>query len=694
MAQLIVEFLCEEIPARMQKRASVEFERLFLEGATKCGFKNLSLKSFVTPRRLSLVVDGLPHQSDMVEEERRGPRVDAPSQAIDGFLKSTGLLLEQLETRDTGKGVFYFASIKTPSRATTDFLPQIIRDVLDQFSWPKDMRWGAKTRRWVRPLRHVLCVFDGKPVVFDVMDVGVTSNKTCGHRFLKPDWFEITSFDDYEKKLHDHFVVLDQQKRRLKIQEQITTLAQSKNCQVMHDADLLDEVCGLVEWPCSLMGSIDDHFMVLPRDVLITVMRHHQRYFALVDAKNNMQPFFILTSNVESSDNGKTIVAGNERVLRARFNDAMFFFKQDLNVGLDHYSKTLNRLIFHKDLGTFADKVERIAHIAKACGLMLQWDTSHVDQASPLIKGDLMSQTVGEFAELQGKMGHLYALKAGFSPEIALACEEHYKPLGASDNVPTKPLSALLSIADKIDTLSGLFALSQKPTGSKDPYALRRSALAILRIVLESDFKETFKTFSLRQLIDISLQSYVTHLKLDDAKKASVVAEIFDFFQERFRVFMRDQLNVSYDVVDAVLSDANDLNFVQEKERALRLNEFLNQDSGKALLQGFKRAQNILKSADVSLQGVVDVSLFKFEQEHTLHKQFQKLIDQKHDLSNLQGFDSALNHLSDLQAPINAYFEHVRVQDDDENVRKNRLVMLQEIVTYFSSMANFAKIES
>ncbi|MCW8970999.1 MAG: glycine--tRNA ligase subunit beta, partial [Rhodospirillales bacterium] len=476
MAELLIELFSEEIPARMQGRATDDLKRLVCEGLKGAGLEFTKAESYVTPRRLVLVIDGLPEASPDISEERRGPRADAPEKALQGFLGSTGLTLDQCEKRDTGKGEFWFAVIEKKGAKTAEILPGLLEKAFADLPWPKSMRWGSNDLRWVRPLHSILCLFGGAvvPLTFGPITSG---DATRGHRFMAPGSFAVKDFADYRDRLRKAFVIIDPAERRTIIAEGAAKLAKAEGLTVREDEGLLNEVAGLVEWPVPLMGRIDDAFMAVPSEVLVTSMRAHQKYFSCLDANGKLASRFIVIANREGEGGNDAIVAGNERVLRARLSDARFFWDQDHKQPLEALAPRLADMVFHAKLGTTSDKVTRIGALAQAlCAFIPGADKAKAARAAELCKADLVSGMVGEFPEVQGIMGRYYALDGGEDANVANAIAEHYAPQGPNDDCPTAPVSVALALADKIDTLVGFWTIDEKPTGSKDPFALRRAA--------------------------------------------------------------------------------------------------------------------------------------------------------------------------------------------------------------------------
>ncbi|HBM88591.1 MAG TPA: glycine--tRNA ligase subunit beta, partial [Rhodobiaceae bacterium] len=489
MADLLLELFSEEIPARMQKRASEDLQKLVTDALAKEEVFGEGARAFATPRRLTLAISGLPVRQQDRKEERKGPRVGAPEKAMEGFLKSTGLTLEQCETREDKKGEYYVAVIEKTGRGTDELIAEIVPEMVRNFPWPKSMRWGSGSLRWVRPLHSIVCTLDGEVVPFEIDGIQ-SGDVTYGHRFMGPDAIKVRTFDDYVEKLERQKVMLDPQARAAHILEDAKNLAHAQNLELIDDEALLHEVAGLVEWPTALMGAIDDEFMEIPQEVLTSTMRANQKYLALRDPKTgNFAPRFIVVSNIEPEDGGAAVINGNERVLRARFADARFLWDQDKKHSLEDFAKKLDQVVFHAKLGTVAEKAERISKLAGELASVTGADMAKAELAGRLCKADLVSGMVYEFPDLQGIMGQYYALADGLDADVADAIAQHYQPQGPSDDVPEGPVAQAVALADKLDTLVGFWGIDEKPTGSKDPFALRRAALGIIRVILDSDLR-------------------------------------------------------------------------------------------------------------------------------------------------------------------------------------------------------------
>ncbi|MEJ2518705.1 MAG: glycine--tRNA ligase subunit beta, partial [Methyloceanibacter sp.] len=568
MAELLLEFFSEEIPARMQARARADLARLLGDNLKDAGLDFEEIKTFATPRRITAVVEGLPKRSPDVSEERKGPRVGAPDKAIQGFLKSAGLKsVDEAETREDKKGSYYVAVIEKPGRDTADVIAEIVPEIVRTFPWPKAMRWGAGKLRWVRPLHSILCVLGGKVVDFDVDGIA-SGNTTRGHRFMAPKEFAVKDFADYAAKLRKAFVILDSDERADKILEAARASAGEHGFALVEDAGLLAENAGLTEWPVPLLGAFDEEFLSVPPEVLATSMKSHQKCFS-VSKGDDLANRFVLVANLAADDGGTSITQGNERVIAARLSDAKFFFDQDLKVSLETRVPQLKDITFHEKLGA-----RELAPIVGA-------DPDDAERAGILCKADLVSDMVGEFPELQGIMGRYYALDQNERPAVANAIADHYKPVGPMDDVPTEPVSIALALADKLDTLVGFWAIDEKPTGSKDPYALRRAALGVIRIVLENDVR-------LPLLMQIPAQ-----LPSDGASNEETARNLLDFFADRLKIYLRDQ-GARHDLVDAVFALGGD-DLLMIVRRVEALGRFLDTDDGTHLLAGTKRAANILR---------------------------------------------------------------------------------------------------
>jgi len=687
MAELLLELFSEEIPARMQARAAEDLTKLVTDGlkAADLGFDKV--EALVTPRRLTLIVDGLPEKQPDLREERRGPRADAPEKAINGFLAGNGVTLDQCEKRETPKGVFLFATVEQKGRAASEVIKDIIEDAMNKLPWPKSMRWADQKIRWVRQLDRILCLFDGKviPVTYGPVTAGDT---TRGHRFLAPAEFSVSNAAEYKEKLRAAKVMLDREERKQVILEGAKKLAASEGFALLEDNGLLEEVCGLVEWPVPVMGKVDDQFMDIPREVLETSMREHQKYFVVEDKAGKLAARFITVSNMITADNNAKIIAGNERVLRARLHDAKFFWDQDRKVTLQSRLPKLDNIVFHAKLGSLAERVLRLRGLAREVSAEIPGcDVKLADRAAEIGKADLVSQMVFEFTELQGLMGKYYAENDGEAPEVANAIAEHYAPAGPSDMCPTAPVSVALALAEKLDTLAGFFAIDEKPTGSKDPFALRRAALGVIRLVLENGLR-----LPLRRLFAFAVSQYPANIRRDEA-----VEDLLAFFADRLKVHLREQ-GVRHDLVSAVFALDGEDDLVRLLARVEALSDFVSGESGVNLMAGYKRASNILrieeKKDDTSYKADVSADLLSLEEERKL---YEALIDVRHKALPLlrdEDYAAAMTEFARLREPVDAFFEKVTVNSDNADERANRLKLLAQIRTALHDIADFSKIES
>jgi glycyl-tRNA synthetase beta chain len=695
MPDLLIELFSEEIPARMQTRAANDLKKLVTDGMVEAGLTYASAAAFSTPRRLTLTIDGTLAASPTTVEERKGPKADAPEKAIEGFLRVAGLTRDDLIERETPKGNILFAKITKPGRPAADIVAEVLENAIRNFPWPKSMRWGSGSLKWVRPLHSILAILvaeDGAQIV--PMDVdGITSGDTTeGHRFMAPGRFPVTSFEDYSSKLKRANVVLDATERSDAIWNDATNQAFALGLEVVEDKGLLAEVAGLVEWPVVLLGQIDDDFLGLPPEVLQTSMREHQKFFSVRNPKTGRIERFITVANRETADNGATILAGNQKVLSARLADAKFFWENDLRVAKSDMSvwlKSLENVTFHNKLGTQAELVNRMAALARELAPAVGADPDMAERAARLAKADLSSEMVYEFPELQGLMGRYYIEASGEDAAVAAAAEEHYAPLGPSDDVPTAPVSVAVSLAEKIDKLTGFWAIDEKPTGSKDPFALRRAALGTIRILLENDISG-----GLFEMIRPSVVMTVAALKLSG--DTAISTDLLAFIHDRLKVYLKDQ-GIRHDIIDACIAmDGNDdINLLVKRARAL--SETLKTEDGKNLIQGFKRANNILSQAETA-DGVeysygADVKFAETDEERAL---FAALDTNEPTITKAmaeQDFTTAMSAMASLRAPIDAFFDATQINADNDTVRRNRLNLLSRIRTICSSVADLTKID-
>jgi glycyl-tRNA synthetase beta chain len=697
---LLIELFSEEIPARMQNRAAQDLQKLVTNGLVEAGLTYASAAAFATPRRLTLTVEGMLSESPSLVEERKGPKADAPEQAIDGFLRGAGLTRDQLEERDTSKGKILFAMIKKPGRPAADIVAEVLEHAIRTFPWPKSMRWGAGSLKWVRPLHSIICLIsaeDGAEIVPMDVDGIKAGNVTYGHRFLAPDAITVTGFEDYEAKLKRAFVVLRADERAQAIWNDATNMAFAAGLDVVEDNGLLAEVAGLVEWPVVLMGPIAQDFLGLPAEVLQTSMREHQKFFSVHNAKTGRIERFITVANRTTADHGATILAGNEKVLSARLSDAKFFWENDLRIakskaGMAAWVKSLENVTFHNKLGTQAELIERMAVLARELAPMVRADADAAEQAARIAKADLSSEMVYEFPELQGLMGRYYAKAAGLPDAVAAAAQEHYAPLGPSDEVPTAPLSVAVALAEKIDKLTGFWAIDEKPTGSKDPFALRRAALGVIRILVENGLSIS--------LIDEALKpasAVLTTMKdVSQADEAARLKDLLAFFHDRLKVYLRDQ-GIRHDIIDACIAMPGNDDLTLLVKRAGALSETLKTDDGENLIQGFKRANNILSQAEeadgVEYSYGADVKFAQTDEERAL---FSALDDAEAKIAPAmaaQDFTDAMSAMAALRGPIDAFFTAVQVNSDNATVRRNRLNLLSRIRTVCSSVADLTRVD-
>ncbi|NIY77439.1 glycine--tRNA ligase subunit beta [Thalassospira sp. HF15] len=687
MAELLLELFSEEIPARMQARAAQDLSKLVTDGLKSADLAFDKVEALVTPRRLTLIVDGLPEKQPDLREERRGPRANAPEKAINGFLAGNGVTLDQCEKRETPKGVFLFAIVEQKGRAASDVIKDIIEEAMNKLPWPKSMRWADQKIRWVRQLDRILCLFDGKviPVSYGPVAAG---DSTRGHRFLAPAEFSVANAAEYKEKLRSAKVMLDREERKQVILEGAKKLAASEGFELLEDNGLLEEVCGLVEWPVPVMGKVDDEFMDIPREVLETSMREHQKYFVVENKDGKLAARFITVSNMITADNNAKIIAGNERVLRARLHDAKFFWDQDRKVTLQSRLPKLDNIVFHAKLGSLAERVLRLRGLAREVSAEIpDCDVKLADRAAEIGKADLVSQMVFEFTELQGLMGKYYAENDGEAPEVANAIAEHYAPAGPSDMCPTAPVSVALALAEKLDTLAGFFAIDEKPTGSKDPFALRRAALGIIRLVLENGLR-----LPLGRIFAFAVSQYPADIRRDGA-----VEDLLVFFADRLKVHLREQ-GVRHDLVSAVFALDGEDDLVRLLARVEALSDFVSGESGVNLMAGYKRASSILrieeKKDDMSYDADVSADLLSLEEERKL---YEALIDVRHKALPLlrdEDYAAAMTEFARLREPVDAFFEKVTVNSDNADERANRLKLLAQIRTALHDIADFSKIES
>jgi glycyl-tRNA synthetase beta chain len=765
MPDLLLELFSEEIPARMQRKAAADLQKLVTDALVAAGLTYEGAKAFATPRRLALTVHGLPPRSPDLKEETKGPPVGAPEAAIAGFLRKTGLAsIDKASVQtDRKKGDFYVAIVEKPGRTAEEVMAEAMPKIIRSFPWPKSMRWGEASARaralsWVRPLHSILCVFGPETSETSVVEFevdGIRSGRTTrGHRFLAPGEISVRRFDDYLSKLEQARVVLDADRRKQMILADARDRALAAGLELVEDEALLEEVAGLVEWPVVLMGSFDQAFLDIPPEVIRTTIRANQKCFVLrrpqearsaprvspeasprtssgaTGKQSELANRFILVANIEASDGGTAIVAGNERVIRARLSDARHFWETDLKPlpgyesegkPLDQRLAKLNKLntVFHEKLGTQGQRVERIARLAKEIAPLVGADPAKAERAAYLAKADLVSEMVGEFPELQGLMGRYYAEKQGEDASVATAIEDHYKPLGPNDRVPTDPVAIAVALADKLDTLVGFWAIDEKPTGSKDPYALRRAALGVIRLVLDNKLRLGVARLAHRHhSVMAGLVPAIHRLSSSKGKgvdhrdkpgdDGGVGTGLLTFFADRLKVQLREQ-GARHDLVDAVFaqeaasaesatgnqeSNQDDLLLIVRRVEAL--GKFLDTDDGKNLLAGYKRAANILrdeeKKSGEAFAGAVDAAKLTEPEEKALNAALDTAVPAATAAVAKEDFAAAMSALAALRAPVDAFFDKVRVNAEDAAVRANRLRLLNRLREATQAVADFSKI--
>lgn len=707
MPDLLLELRSEEIPARMQRRAAEDLKKLVTDALVERGFLYEGAKAFATPRRLALHVAGLPPRGEAVREERRGPRVGAPDAAVQGFLKGAGLTsLDQAKTvTDPKKGEFYLAVIEREGRETLDVLAEILPQIIRTFPWPKSMRWGAASAqpgslRWVRPLQSIVATFgpetESTEVVPFAVDGIAAGNVTYGHRFLAPEAIEVRRFDDYVQALERAKVVLDADRRKDIILHDARDLAFAQGLDLVEDEGLLEEVAGLVEWPVTLMGRFEESFLDIPAEAIRATIRANQKCFVLRRAgSEDLAPAFILVSNLEASDGGQAITAGNGRVVRARLSDAKFFWATDKAVRLEDRLPKLDAIVYHEKLGTQGQRVTRIQALAKEIALRVGAEPEAAARAARLAKADLVTEMVGEFPELQGLMGRKYAALQGENPSVAAAVEEHYKPVGPSDRVPSDPVSVAVALADKLDTLVGFWAIDEKPTGSKDPFALRRAALGVIRLILERGLRFDLTDLFAKTDFGLSQGTVSAPAKME----AAYLGDLLSFFADRLKVYLRDQ-GARHDLIDAVFALPGQDDLLMVVRRVEALGKFLDTEDGKNLLAGYKRAANILRIEEKkdgrAYEAEPDAGLIASAgqpEERALHEALGVARAEASSAVGAEDFEGAMRALSRLRAPVDAFFDKVTVNAEDAGLRANRLALLNALRAATREVADFSRIE-
>ncbi|WP_424629570.1 glycine--tRNA ligase subunit beta [Bradyrhizobium sp. SYSU BS000235] len=692
MPDLLLELFSEEIPARMQAKAADDLRRLVTDKLVAEGLVYEGAKAFVTPRRLALTVHGIPVRQPDLKEERKGPKVGAPDAAVQGFLKATGLksLDEAQLQKDPKKGDFYVALLEKPGRPAIDVIAEILPVIIRTFPWPKQMRWGERSAKpgaltWVRPLHSIIATFGPETeepdvVKFDI--AGIEAGQTTrGHRFMAPGEFTVRRFDDYVSKLEEAKVILDPQRRKDIILADAKQLAFAQGYELVEDQVLLDEVSGLVEWPVVLMGSFDEDFLSIPGEVIRATIRNNQKCFVVRDPKTGkLANKFILTANIEATDGGKAIIDGNERVIRARLSDAKFFYETDLKTKLEDRLPKFAQIVFHEKIGTQAERIARIEQLAADIAPLVGADVEKTKRAAHLAKADLLTEVVGEFPEVQGLMGKYYAQAAGEDPSVAAAIEDHYKPQGPNDRVPNDPVSIAVALADKIDILASFWLIDEKPTGSKDPFALRRAALGVIRLLLDNSLK-----FSLAKVASSQFGA-----------QSDKITDLLAFFADRLKVQLRDQ-GARHDLVDAVFALEGQDDLLMIVRRVEALGKFLDTDDGKNLLAGTKRAANILrieeKKDGKSFEGAPNASLYQLDEEKALASAIGQVKADAGAAVAKEDYAAAMTAMAKLRPAVDSFFDKVKVNDDDPSVRENRLKLLNEIRAATRAVADFSKIQ-
>ncbi|MGR3493911.1 glycine--tRNA ligase subunit beta [Citreimonas sp.] len=709
MPDLLIELFSEEIPARMQEKAAADLQKAMTDGLVEAGLTYAGARAFATPRRLALTLQGLTAHSPTLREERRGPKVGAPDKAIEGFCRGAGVSRDQLEQREDKKGAFYYATVVTEGRPAAAIVAEQLEKTVRTFPWPKSMRWGAGSLRWVRPLHSILCILTddaGEASVVPLEIDGIEAGRvTRGHRFMGVAPFEVSGFEDYEAKLKRAKVILSTDERAETLWNDAQQIAFARGLELVEDKGLLREVAGLVEWPVVLMGDIEDRFLSLPPEVLQTSMKEHQKFFSVRNPKTGRIEKFVTVANIETADHGATILAGNQKVLAARLSDAAFFWENDLRVakaGMAEWTDGLASVTFHNKLGSQKDRVERIAALAREIAPVVGADADLAEQAARVAKADLQSEMVGEFPELQGLMGRYYAEAAGLPAEVAAASQDHYSPLGPTDSVPTAPVSVAVALADKLDTLTGFWAIDEKPTGSKDPYALRRAALGVIRLVLGNGvrvnlFEPFEKALARHPQVEGSDEKAVAEISGGVATAEWAAArDLLAFIHDRLKVHLRDE-GIPHDVIDACLAMPGNDDLTLLVKRAEALAAFRKTDDGENLVQGFKRANNILSQAEdndgVEYSFGADPKFAEADEERALFEALQSAEARIAPAMQAEDFATAMQAMAGLRAPIDAFFEAVQVNTDNQIVRRNRLNLLGMIRKVCLQAADLTRLE-
>jgi glycyl-tRNA synthetase beta chain len=742
MPDLLLEFLSEEIPARMQARAAEDLRKLVTDRLVAAGLPYEGAKAFATPRRLALTVQGVPARQPDLREEKKGPRVGAPEQAIAGFVKAAGLKsIGEAKVQPDKKGDFYMALIEKPGRAAIEVIAEMLPEIARAFPWPKSMRWGSGRLSWVRPLHSIIATFGPETEEPDIVpfDIGgiKAGDETRGHRFMAPGTFKVKRFDDYAAKLQAAKVMLDPARRAQTILTDAKNLAFAQGFELVEDEGLLAEVAGLVEWPVPLMGSFDKAFLIIPDEVIRATIRNNQKCFVLRDPQTaKLVNKFILVANEDASDGGKQIVSGNERVIRARLSDAKFFYETDLKTRLEDRLPKFEQIVFHEKLGSQAERIARIEALAGELADVVGADPATAQRAARLAKADLLTEVVGEFPELQGLMGRYYAEAQDEDEAVAHAIEDHYKPKGPDDLVPGDPVAIAVALADKIDIMVGFWLIDEKPTGSKDPYALRRAALGVIRIVIENELRLPLRMTLWRHfgavardemlaqaiavlhplhedVVKLSASDIELAVKLEvliDEKSRQVTGpllvqahsflhqthDLLAFFADRLKVQLREQ-GARHDLVDAVFALGNQDDLLLVVRRVEALGKFLDTDDGKNLLAGYKRATNIIRIEEKKdkreYTGAPDAELYSQAEEKALAEAIGAAKGEASAAVAKEDFAAAMRAMAKLRPVVDAFFDKVTVNVDDANLRENRLKLLNEIREATRAVADFSKIE-
>lgn len=677
MAEFLLEIFSEEIPARMQKKASDDLLALVTEKLKEAKLEHGNVHAYVTARRLTLHITELATEQPDVSEERRGPRADAPDQAIEGFMRGAGVSRGDLVEREDPKGTFLYAIIKQKGRPAKEVIGEFMSEIIRNFPWPKSQRWGTGTLRWVRPIHSILCIMDGEVNDFEI-DGFKSGNRTYGHRFMAPDAIEVTDFAQYRTALEKAYVLISPNERMEKIEKDALLIAANAGLELVKDKALLDEVAGLAEYPVAMMGTFDEEFLDVPSEALTSAMRTHQKYFSLKDKNGKLSNKFIFIANTKTADDGAKIIDGNERVLRARLSDTKFFWDQDLKSTLSAHLPALDDIIFHAKLGTVGARVKRLEALTGYIAAEIGANVEQATLAAKLSKSDLVTGMVGECPELQGLMGKYFVLEEGLSDVMANAIADHYSPKGPSDKCPDAPVSIALALAEKIDTLVGFFSIDEKPTGSKDPFALRRASLGIIRLIIENKLR-----IDLEKSIEKSVSIYGCSFEIEDLEQ---------FFWDRLKVYAKDQ-GIRNDIIGVEFN----WDFVKLMAKAAVLQDFIKTDDGENLLAGYKRAANILKAEEkkdsTEYKGNIKEELLNMAEEKALFNTLKEVERNASEVLKSEDFEGAMTHLSTLRSPIDNFFDQVTVNSEEQETRINRLKLLAQIRSTMNLVVDFSKIE-